>query len=139
VQVLPPKHLVQTAPGTYNEVPSSQFTGHSEQHFVVAETVSKIAHLRKAPHTGPRVIDAHDFAPGVGEDDREYVNAEGVPTTEQTWIYPPRHAAALRDAGKTAAFPMDDMAEQAMYEEPGRVDRYGHVVVGGGRGDAGAK
>jgi hypothetical protein len=136
VQVLPPKHLVQTAPGTYNEIPASQFPGNSASHFVIAETVSKIAHLGQAPHPGPRTIDARELGPGVGADDREYVNSQGVPTTEQTWIYPPRHAAALRDAGKTAAFPMDDMAERAMYEQPGRVDKQGHVVVGGGRTNA---
>jgi len=129
--VLPPKHLVRVEEGVYKEVPVSQLPGRPESHFVIAETVSKFAGEtvdRKA--MGNRHFTARGFHPEEGEH-REYVSNAGVPTTESTWIHPPRLAQEGRVAGETVAFPMDERAEAAA-SGPGWVDGEGHVVVGGG-------
>jgi len=80
---------------------------------------------------GERRFTARAFGPEEGEH-REYVSNAGVPTTESTWIHPPRLAQAGRVAGETVPFPMDERAEAAAVNGPGWVDAEGHVVVGGG-------
>lgn len=116
-------------------MPAAQLPGRPESHFVIAETVSKIPGEtvdRKA--MGERRFTARAFGPEEGEH-REYVSAAGVPTTESTWIHPPRLAQAGRVAGETVPFPMDERAEAAAFG-PGWVDAEGHVVVGGGMPEA---
>jgi len=130
VQVLPSKNLVRVEEGVYKEVPISQLPGRPENHFVIAETVSRIPGEtvdRKA--MGSRHFTARGFHPDEGEH-VEYVSRAGVPTTESTWIHPPRLAQAGRVAGETVAFPMDSRAEAAA-SGAGFVDRHGHVIVGG--------
>lgn len=130
VQVLPPKHLVRVEEGVYKEVPATQLPGRPESHFVIAETVSKFpGETVDREAMGQRRFTARAFGPEEGEH-REYVSVAGVPTTESTWIHPPRLAQAGRVAGETAAFPMDERAEAAAYGA-GYVDGQGHVVVGG--------
>lgn len=107
--------------------------GRPESHFVIAETVSKIAGEHYHHAHGHRKFTARQFGPEEGEY-REYMSEAGVPTTESTWIHPPRLAQAGRLAGETAAFPMDEAAEAAG-EGPGYVDGSGHVVVGGQPGE----
>ena len=120
VRVLPSFHFAADGNGKLEQidVPRGSVAGQTP-HWIIAETVSRhdVFHPGRAaagigstalhvadPHHAtanwPRAFTARTFEPGQG-DHKEYMNADGVLTTETTWIHPPRMAQAAYHAGQT--------------------------------------
>ncbi|KAI9726781.1 MAG: hypothetical protein M1828_000637 [Chrysothrix sp. TS-e1954] len=109
VQVLPTKHYVPSGVDgtTLVEVPESVVPGRSQaKNWVVAETVSKLG-VKETPHSGPRQFTARQFEDTEG-DEKQYVNGEGVPTKETTWIHPPTIERGAYLSGQTLPLEMDE-------------------------------
>lgn len=104
---MPPKHIVRTdasVEGQWVEVPEELVPGRYHQNWVIAETVSKLPSQVARDAATPIRFTARTF-PGTEGDYREYVNENGVPTTETTWVHPPTISYEAQRRGIT--LPLD--------------------------------
>lgn len=95
------------ADGEYIEIPEELIPGREHRHWVIAETVSKIAGTRAPATQEQRQFTARTFGATEG-DYKEYINEQGVPTTETWWIHPPTLAVGAYMAGETLPLYFDE-------------------------------
>lgn len=119
VQVLPAKHFIPNPTGAgYIEVPAEQLPGrtidrYTNRNWVIAETVSKPSTgtidangQRQPVKHAPRRFTARTFAEGEG-DYKEWVDEDGIPRTETTWVHSPHVSDELRKRGLTQPLYLD--------------------------------
>ncbi|KAK0271338.1 hypothetical protein LTR35_009909 [Friedmanniomyces endolithicus] len=104
IQVLPARHFVPIE-GGYAEISAADLparTGVNAQ-WVLAELASRGLPRSQAPIIPDRFT-ARTFE-GTQGDYKEYITSDGVPRTEQTWVYPPKmYEQGAIETGQTYAF-----------------------------------
>lgn len=107
VEVLPARHFIPTTDGSaLMEVPETHMPGRSgnNQHWVVAETVSKLASMDTTKASfEPRRFTALEF-PGTEGDDKSYMTSGGIQRTERAWVHPPKLEEGGMLSGQTVPF-----------------------------------
>ncbi|USW58193.1 hypothetical protein Slin15195_G115120 [Septoria linicola] len=117
VEVLPPRHFIQTPEGGRYEISPAQAPGGAAQNLnlqrVIQEAVDREVARMYPPQIGPRPFTAIDFNPWTtAGDKREGVGKDGVRYSEQTWVHPPTLETAGYEAGQTVPFHFDHAGVQ---------------------------
>lgn len=125
VQVLPAKHYAPHGPGgSLIEIGQDTLPGRTgnNQHWVVAETVSKLGD-EDSGASDPRRFSARGFATTDGRV-KSYTGTNGIPTTEQSWVHSPTIHEGARATGQTEALHFGEpRADGIFHERPGAQSR----------------
>ena len=116
VEVLPPRHFIQTPAGGRYEISEEQAPGGAAQNLnlqrVIQEAVDRELARLYPPQTGPRRFTALQF-PGTAGDHRSGVGEDGCQFSEQTWVHPPVIDMGAYESGQTVPFHFDHQGKQA--------------------------
>ncbi|MCJ1359284.1 MAG: hypothetical protein MMC33_009285 [Icmadophila ericetorum] len=105
VEVLPARHFLPVEGGGLVEISADEVPARANQHWVIAETASRIpSDAQVQAYTQRREFTAREF-PGTEGDKVEYVGEDGVKRTEETWVHPPELETGGRETGQT--WPME--------------------------------
>lgn len=103
VEVLPARHFLPVEGGGLVEISADEVPARANQHWVIAETASKIP-SDEAVRSKRREFSAREF-PGKEGDKIEYITEQGIPRTEETWVHPPELETGGKETGQT--WPME--------------------------------
>lgn len=112
IEVLPPRHFVQTPAGGRYEISADKVPGGAAQNLnlqrVIQEAVDRELARLYPPQSGPRRFTALEFDPrGTVGDFREGVGENGCHFSEQTWVHPPVIDMGGYETGQTVPFHFD--------------------------------
>lgn len=139
IEVLPPRHFVQTPAGGRYEISADNVPGGAAQNLnlqrVIQEAVDREIARLYPPQRGPRRFTALEFDPRdtVG-DFRQGVGENGCHFSEQTWVHPPVIDMGGYETGQTVPFHFDHSHVQS---SAGGVVGNGSVVYDDHQGGVG--